>query len=544
MALPAQLHALGLREVVLSPGSRNGPLILAFRQHPGIQVHSVPDERVAGFVAVGLAQTLGRPVALCCTSGSAGLNYGPALAEAFFRRIPLVVLTADRPPEWIGQWDGQTIYQQGMYAAHVKRSVQLPDDFTKPDASTTFQQEVVTSLELATTAPCGPVHLNIPLREPFYPAALPEVASFPARLTTTSAPDLAAAEWQRLQKELDGHERILLIAGQQVPQVIDLTNWNAPLLADIASNQLDQPKAIRADDALFPADAALAPDLLITFGGPVLGKRMKQWLRANPPKAHWHVGDCETEVPDPFESLTDSFFVPAPRFFERLSFAKPAFAQKWQLHAGVVADRLDTFFRQALDFGPLSATHQLLRHLPSGSTLHLGNSMAIRYASLVGPPAGIRVEANRGTSGIDGCLSTAVGSVLAAPDRLHISLLGDLSFFYDRNALWQERLPEILRVVVLNDNGGGIFRLIDGPSRFPEHLDGFTTPHHLTCERTAADHGLRYLRAESAAQLGELLPEFLVLGGGPALMELPSDPTTDTATWRSLLSTLRPHQSS
>ncbi|MCA8831096.1 2-succinyl-5-enolpyruvyl-6-hydroxy-3-cyclohexene-1-carboxylic-acid synthase [Hymenobacter pini] len=615
--IPEICARLGVTDVVLSPGSRCAPLTIAFARHPEIQVRTVPDERAAAFIGLGLAQAQRRAVALVCTSGTAGLNYAPAVAEAYFQQIPLLIFTADRPPEWIDQLDGQTIRQADLYGAHAKGSFTFPADTTHPDAHWHAARIVSEAVGLAEQFPAGPVQINVPLREPFYPKQGEELRFEPVRVTRElpGRPVLPTAQLQELREAIRSASRVLVVAGQhrydadlllavrqfaatyQVPVVGDLIA-NLHLPAAAGYDQRNSPLG-RQDVFMAVPEAglkeALKPELLITFGQSLISKALKLYLRNAKPAQHWHIQPAGA-VADTFQSLTNivrmepaDFFaalrsgssitpeqeqvagsIPVSptdsvnlRGFEpnrghataqdatrvaprpqplgepvRLTWAaadadattKAAYLRPWQAAENWATGFLREFMQQPNQpFNEFTAIYRALQQLPDRTALHLANSMAVRYANILGVPAGRMVEvfANRGTSGIDGCTSTAVGAALAQPNRPVVLLTGDVAFFYDRNAFWHNYPTPNLRVILLNNHAGGIFRLIDGPRQQPELEEFFETRQPLTAENTARDFNLRYLTARSFTELESALPVFFAPESGASLLEITTSSPTN-----------------
>ncbi|WP_400190206.1 2-succinyl-5-enolpyruvyl-6-hydroxy-3-cyclohexene-1-carboxylic-acid synthase [Hymenobacter sp. B81] len=577
----------GITDVVLSPGSRSAPLTIAFARHPRLRTRVVPDERAAAFVALGLAQTQRRAVALVCTSGTAGLNYAPAVAEAYFQHVPLVLFTADRPPEWIDQLDGQTIRQADLYGGHAKGAFAFPADLTHPDARWHATRMVSEAINLAQEFPAGPVQVNVPLREPFYPAAGEEIRYEQVRIQqhTSLSPQLPAAELSALRQELRQTPRALVVAGQHPadePLLLALRQlasaYQIPVVGDLIANvhlpagpDYDIRTAPLGRQDVFMAvpevglKEALRPELLITFGQSLISKALKNYLREYAPRQHWHVQPAGP-VADTFKSLTRVIRMEPAAFFQallseekaatnnekpqnrqlRLTWQGPgaardqaaaprdAFATPWQRANGWATDFLAGFMQEpGQPFNEFTAIYRALQRVPDRAALHLANSMAVRYANILGLPAGraIEVFANRGTSGIDGCNSTAVGAALARPERLVVLLTGDVAFFYDRNAFWHNYPTPNLRVILVNNHAGGIFRLIDGPRQQPELEEFFETRQTLTAENTARDFGLRYQRVQSFAELDKALPAFFAPAkkGNATLLEITTDSVTNAA---------------
>ncbi|QMU28542.1 2-succinyl-5-enolpyruvyl-6-hydroxy-3-cyclohexene-1-carboxylic-acid synthase [Adhaeribacter radiodurans] len=526
----------GIKNVILSPGSRCAPLTLAFVRHPKIQVRTISDERAAAFIGLGIALTTHQPVALVCTSGTAVLNYGPAIAEAFYQQVPLLVFTADRPFEWIDQLDGQTIRQENIYGAHIKRSFTFPVDTQHPDANW-FAQRILSEAILETKAyPPGPVQVNVPLREPFYPKPGETMAFNPEVKVIKewhNAYALTKAQQDQLQKELLNFSKILVVAGQQAKETATQAGLQsfvratgAVMVADIISNQHTLPEAIRYHDVFLNGESTkkaddLQPDLLISFGLSNISKNLKLFLRDFPAREHWHLQPAGTAA-DPFQSLTRIIRCAPQSFFTQASTNKEtvnkSYQTEWRTQEELAADYLQAFLGQNY-FNEFTAFARILQHLPDNSILHVANSMAVRYANIIGlkPEQNISVFANRGTSGIDGCTSTAVGSALSTHQIVTL-VTGDLAFFYDRNGLWHNYLPNNLRIILLNNHAGGIFRLIDGPRQQPELAEFFETYQGLNAQLTAQEFNLKYYPCENLQQLTENLANFW--NNGPGILEI------------------------
>ena len=546
----AQICAqLGVRHVIVSPGSRNAPLTLAFARHPEITTKVISDERSAAFVGLGMAQRLRQPVGLVCTSGSAAYNYAPAVAEAFFQQVPLLVFTADRPPEWIDQLDGQTIRQRGLYGPHVKASYELPVGQTEADR--TYAARIVAeAIDRSREFPAGPVHVNVPVREPFYPEA-EESMEFDKNgkviESVPGQPTLSEETLRTLSEDWARYERKLIVGGQSernegLTEALEQfsTAQQLPVVAEVISNLHAVSSAVtHADELLAELPEELSPDLLITFGRSVLSKHLKRFLRQHRPSAHWHI-QAAGPAADPFQSLTRVLRTTPTSFFQQFrpphpSPSQASYAGQWSEKERVVRQRLADLFVPKQPEGEFQAVQTVLQQLPDAVDLHLANSMTVRYANLVGLSerhAGVEVFANRGACGIDGSSSTAVGSALAS-DRLTVLLTGDLAFFYDRNAFWHNYPLPNLRIVLFNNHGGGIFRLIDGPNRQPELEEYFETRQPLTAERTAQDFGMEYNQIDlTESSTHPLLSTFLTDFYGRAshhakLLEIITDSCTN-----------------
>ncbi len=328
----------GITDVILSPGSRSAPLTLAFARHPGLQVRVVPDERAAAFIGLGLAQAQRRAVALVCTSGTAGLNYAPAVAEAFFQQIPLVIFTADRPPEWIDQLDGQTIRQRNLYGAHAKGEFEFPVDTAHADAKWHSARIVNEAINLAQAAPAGPVQVNVPLREPFYPKAGEEIGyekEVKIIREVTGPAALSAAEAADLCGQLARAGRVLVVAGQGPADAAHAAAlarfaavYHAPVVGDVIANlNPDADKFVSKQDVLLaalktPLKNELRPDLLITCGLSLISKSLKVFLREAAPAQHWHV-QAAGPVADTFRALTRVVRAEPTAFWQAMTEAAP-----------------------------------------------------------------------------------------------------------------------------------------------------------------------------------------------------------------------------
>lgn len=518
------------QHAVVCPGSRCAPLLIACDQHARIKTISVTDERSASFMALGIAQQTHLPVILVCTSGTAGQNFAPAITEAFYQQVPLIVLTADRPAEWIDQWDGQTIHQQDMYANHIKASMV----FVKGETSL---QQADQLLNQCITDATGPVHINIPISKPFYPLSPNDKACFRTLVTTppvNRATALDEIPWNRLQDQLNQSSKVLVHYGQHIKNLkleSILSQAGLPIIGDIISN-INSPE--RTDIFFNTNNNKLRPDLLITLGRSVISEKHKQYFRQHKPKYHWHIGIGM--IGDPFQTLTDVIPVNPLGFFREWIIANKLTHQVQHRYQAILKKRrkeAQLHIATCLSehpFNQYAATATILKHLPENSTLHLANSMTVRAANQMGliSDNGIEIWSNRGTSGIDGCLSTAVGHAIANPEQTHVLIIGDLAFFYDHNGLWlNQELPHQLIIVLMNNGGGGIFNLIPGPSSQGSGYHLFNTPHHRTAKPTADDFNLYYQSIYSLEELEGILDSTLNHLSGTAILEVFTDMKTN-----------------
>ncbi len=533
-------HQLGVSDAVLSPGSRNAPLIISFSRYKKIKTYVINDERSAAFIALGMSQKSKMPVVLIATSGSAAYNYAPAIAEAFFQQIPLIILTADRPAEWIDQRDGQTIYQQNIYGNHIKKSLQCPIDIDNDDAAWHFERIFSEAINLANNGAKGPVHINIPFREPFYPQKeeKPDYKKVKTIHQSFITKQLSGADWAYLVDEWNRYDKRLIVIGQHhlsTELLLILGELKAkkhiPVIGGILSNMHAIPEIIKSHDIFIDGLGEkklkeLQPELLITFGKSVLSKGLKKYLRTHKPKAHWHIQQ-DGISPDTFQSLTRIIPVAPISFFNSIKdIVKKShfgYSQKWVSYQNTSREFVQDFHSKEV-FNEFTTVNTILSNLPMSCDIHLANSMTVRYASIIGLSHSYRqVElfCNRGTSGIDGSTSTALGSALKAK-KTTLLITGDMAFFYDRNAFWHHHIPSNLRIIVLNNHGGGIFDLIDGPDKLPEKEEFFITKQDLKAKNLAEEFGLTYYHCASIDGLSNGLNKFWVQDGHPKILEIES----------------------
>ena len=538
----------GVEKAVVSPGSRCAPLLIGFGRHPDIETISVTDERSAGFIGLGLAQQSGKPVVLVCTSGTAAQNFTPAVTEAYYQNVPLIVLTADRPSEWIDQWDGQTIRQKNIYIDHNKGK------FVYDEENTNVAEA---ALNLALEGGKGPVHLNIPIREPFYPDGMDvnQIAAKSAKFIKEKKYEIDEAIWDEFESILKSSEKVMVLGGQLEPnsELVELLKQlDVAVTGDVISNLHGVDSVIKSSDLIFKTDdESLMPDFLVTLGRSVISKNLKLCLRKHKPKVHWHIG--LGMVGNPFQSLTKTVAISPEVFLKewiekkqknRLATKgteiikklndKSAYFSSLLDQQKMVNEKLRSLLEES-DFNYFSAVKKVIQGLPKNSVLHLGNSMPVRIANFIGlnDPT-IDVWCNRGTSGIDGVLSTAVGHSLAEPNRKHTLIIGDLSFFYDRNGLWlNHEFPNNLQIVILNDSGGGIFNMIPGPSSQGDLRELFTTQHQRTANLTAKEFNMNYQGASSIEEITEW---------ESGILEIFTDMKTNTETFRKIATKALGHE--
>lgn len=553
--LPALMAALcaeaGLDKVFVSPGARSAPLLRAFSEHGAFKVSVLNDERAAAFIALGYTKGSGKPSILLCTSGSALLNYAPALAEADGSDLPLLILSADRPKENLGQFEGQTTPQDFIFRPWTRLSIALEEaDYERR------YHWCVRTLNVALDAlwgpPSGPVHANIHLNEPLFSQPIfPAVSGLRIR-RQANQPQLQQYQ-NALSQILDTHPRVLALAGSRlglqpagIPQFAQaLMHMGVPVLAENQAFGVTAPGTIsNAEDILrcHSGDdrSHLTPDALITWGGNIVGKKTKLFLKESRPCVHIHVDPAGRPV-DMFGCLTDVWTLSPwtnefhfPDFSSKLKpeTRRTAYLRVWQEASAASARR----FRKVLEnlpFGDFTAVDTVVRSLSANALLHTGNSMPLRYMiSACGhSPAPVIFDVNRGVSGIDGTLGTAIGLALSQPSTPVWCLIGDLSFHHGVNALWQSQVPPNLRIVILNNGGGNIFGIIPGPDQTPDPKHYFENRASSTARWDAQKFGLHYFSASSMQALISLLPAFTDAGKA-AILEIFTDPDVNISAFK------------
>lgn len=522
--------SFGVNHIIISPGSRNAPLTMGFYEDPFFTCYSIVDERCAAFFGMGIAQQLKHPVALLCTSGSAALNYYPALSEAFYSDIPLVAITADRPSDKIDIGDGQTIRQTNVFANHSLYNANLSD---KEEDVHHNDEKLYLAFENCIRFN-GPVHINVPFEEPLYKMKEGILAELPQLKTKHVFTEIKEdSKMSVFKDDWNASEKKLILVGVQHeneisdkvisflsndPSVIVLTETTSNLHHSEFFPAIDQLIApIEKIDALI---SPLQPDMLITFGGMVISKKIKAFLRKYPPKTHYHID--KKKAYDTYFCLTHHFKTSVNHFFEVLStelnFKNSGYKKHW---SGIreYRRRKHSSYIDEIPYSDFKVYHILFANFPHNCMLQLSNSSTVRYAQLFDLHHSLKVYCNRGTSGIDGSTSTAIGAANAV-DYPTILITGDLSFFYDSNALWNDYIPKNFKIVLINNGGGGIFRILPGPKENPKFHKYFETRHQLKASYLCHMFGIAYWSSESELQLKNNLNEFLDYDQGPALIEI------------------------
>ncbi len=568
----ASLRASGVEHVVISPGSRSTPLAIVARRTPGLRCWIELDERAAGFFALGLAKSSGRPALLVCTSGTAAANYLPAVVEAHYSRVPILLATADRPPELRDWGAGQTIDQVDLYGRYPRWTVEVPTPLEGADARRYASQLAARAVATATGAPAGAVHLNWPLREPLAPPAGELDAILSAAATAESGPRFSdsgrvqdPADLRELVELVGSRERGVLCCGPMDPDPAlrraiqafsAASGW--PVLADPASNlraevAADAAPVLACGDVLTRTQAVLEgmrPDVVLRIGETPVSKAQRLWVEASEPATHlWldeggHWGEPSHRATRIVRGGAAALLEASALLLSSEERAGRLRERDWcrRLEAANVAagDAIEQSVRRPEGWSGLAVAAAVARLAPAGSQLFVSNSMSIRWLdlgyALRGTP--LRVLCSRGASGIDGVTSTALGAAAAAASAgPTILLTGDLAFLHDLSGLLiavRERIPLVL--VVVDDNGGGIFSFLPVASQAEDvaFRELFQTPHDLDLAGVAALFDLEYARAESLealeAEMGRALERSCV-----SLVHVPIEASENEARFRGTL---------
>ena len=510
----------GIEQIVISPGSRNAPMMLTFPEYEEFTCYSIIDERSAGFFALGLAQKTRKPVVLNCTSGSALLNYAPALAEAFYQNIPLIVLSADRPTKLIDQGDGQAIQQIDVFHNYIRKSVHLPEEPKSNEELHEFQSLILEAIYACKHPVLGPVHINVPLDEPIYEIKEKESIQLLKSLNENTEHKISSQTLNILKSTWNSSQKKLILIGQN-PIDEELNNTlielakreDVIIMTETTSNQIGEDFISHIDRVLSQINEKneldLFPDLLISLGGHIVSKKIKAWLRKKIDYYHWHIS-LDDKAMDTFFHLSNHIQIANNHFLKILNqqtlSSSSNYKNLWQkLHNQAV--KLHNQYLKSLPYSDFSVFEAIRKQIPNEAiNLHFSNSTPIRYSQLFSYGKEVIIDSNRGVSGIDGSVSTALGASLINKTMTCL-ITGDLSFFYDSNALWNKYLHSNFRIIMINNGGGGIFRFIDGPMQ-SQHLDYFETTHQRTAKSLALEAGMEYTSCIKESELDELLVDF------------------------------------
>ena len=532
--LIALLKEYGVRNVVLSPGGRNVPFVHSVENDPFFSCYSVVDERSAGFFGIGLIHSLKEPVAICCTSATAVCNYMSAVNEAYYQKLPLIVLTADRLSYYLNQSEEQMIPQKHIFREVCKKEVSLP--LIKDATDEWYCSRVVNEALSAVTENCpGPVHINFEVEDTAAPYDVEQLPDVKRIYKVYSGSDEG---WSIAGQELK-NQKIMLIYGQHLKveekdkQLVErfCEKYNVVLCTDLLSNvhcKAQMNTSVIANTCSHETMNELLPDIVITMGGNYVSG-IRNWLKGNRGRfRHWEVSESGN-IADQFKNLTKVFVCRESEFF--LHFLEDtsetvendhSYRKQWE-------ERQKAIEMPDFPYSSEYAVKQLFEKLPSGVKLHIANSNSIRIAQMFPLADDIEVFCNRGCNGIDGSMSAFIG-MASVQQKLCYLLIGDLSFFYDVNALWNRHIGKNVRIMLLNNSGASIFHVHPGENLLPT-IDDFTAAqHHQKADGWAQACGFRYLSSTTQSEFDDNLKIFNDTSSDqPILFEVFTDKKKDAA---------------
>lgn len=544
---------MGISRVVISPGSRSAPLVMAFSAYPDIEKIVLADERVAAFFALGMAQQLQQPVVLVCTSGTAVLNFAPAIAEAYHQQVPLLILTADRPPELIGKGENQAIDQTDIYRNYIKKSFTTPCEAENESDIKQTAYIIGEAIRHTTYPYSGPVHVNVPIREPLYTQAEDAVnititaQQFNSAALTEEHKSFISEAWGKAGKKM-------IVCGMDMPdEAIDKLLYNLAQRNDtvvITENISNHQQAVTLcnPDIVLDITSAekqqeIAPDVVITIGKQFISKKLRQFLKAHQPTHQWQVSMIE-ENWDGLGAKEYKKIQVEERlllsYLDTLPDTEYNYRSKWRELRSEAQKQADIFLQSA-PYSDLTVIKEILQNIPAVANLQLGNSTPVRYSNFFNLDNKLTYNSNRGTSGIDGVVSTAAGAA-HVNGQLTVCITGDVSFFYDSNALWNNYLNPNLRIVVINNGGGNIFRLLDGPVAVEGFEKYFETAHTLNAEHLARMFGLGYYFCADLGTLQTTLPGFMQAQQKAAILEIKTNNEVSADVYKQFFKHLRSKQ--
>ncbi len=537
----------GIDEIVLSPGSRNAPLLIGAACRP-FRRHVITDERTAAFIALGIALAGKKTVALACTSGTALYNYAPAVAEAFYQHIPLIIITADRPLEWIGQDDSQTLIQPGALDKIVKGSYDIPVEHPDDPNEKWYVNRIINeACNLALSGRKGPVHINIRLDNPLtevrqYVPSNPRIIEYIDNL------NLPPHVYKAIAESLQG-KKVMVTAGFMQPD--DRLNHslsefarlsNVCMMCETLSNLHLPGTPYAVDTALSLLENSdrqeidmLRPDVVISIGGALISRKLKEFIRQNPPAEHWTLGDTNPSS-DCFKVKTRHIEVSPSKFFKGITRHMKkssnddnggvSYLKTWESFRKIAIDSHDKYLCEHSEWSEMYAFSHILNNLPKSFNLFLSNGTAVRYGQLFTTNIPHASFGCRGVSGIDGTTATAAGCAISYKGST-LLITGDMSMSYDTGVLGIKDLPGNFKIAVINNKGGGIFRFIPSTRNCSCREELFCADPNLPIEKIAEAYGWKYFKAESKKELEKNYINFLDSEHN-AILEIKADEVTSS----------------
>lgn len=531
----------GVEDVVCSPGSRNSPLLIGIANREEFKKHFVVDERTAAFVGLGLSLVSQKPVALICTSGTALLNYAPAVAEAYYQGIPLVVISADRPIQWIDQDDSQTLRQDEALANYVKKSYSIPAYGDSEKELQWYVSRIVNdAMSEATFGRKGPVHINLHLGEPLS-NKIPKECSISKKMGIILRSDtIGNKEIIRNLADKFVTSKVFIIAGFMQPderlqkEIIRISRFpNVTIWAETLSNLHLSELENSIDSTLTAYDREIldtnAPTLLISVGGALVSRKLKEYLRRNSScMQHWALGYSHTTA-DCFMVGVQRIETDPARFLKTLNgyAAKKEIAEncrlfkkKWEIMRGNALNVKDNYIK-GVKWSELRAFNYILNEIPATYNIFFSNGTPVRYGQIIPHNLPHAEYCNRGVSGIDGSISTAIGGAIRYKRETMI-ITGDLSLAYDVGSLSLKEIPETFKIVVIDNQGGGIFRFIPSTSSLDELEEYFCQSPILPLRNLTEGYGWEYFEVDNEKGLQDDFEKFLKFQG-KAIMRIVCD---------------------
>ena len=538
---------MGIEYAVFSPGSRSAPLVIAFSQIAEIECIVIPDERVAGYFALGLAQQTQKPVAVICTSGTAVLNLGPALCEAYYQHIPMLFLTADRPVGAEERGENQAINQAFLFREMTRASYDVNADVTDGNDLELLGRQVERGIEESRKPVPGPVHINIRMNEPLYEFTTEPATKFDILKTAEEKNQGPAVAIKEFKEQLNKSAKRLIVIGMHQPDETCLEKLallsrreDTVVLIESASNAAGISGAIcNYDGCIDLMDVKhtgnFIPEIVITLGNQVISKKLRQLLKANRPHFHWDVSPYNEhrkhnifDIPTNVNPISEKELL---NIMLALEYGQSDFSKQWHSlseHSGTLTGK----YLKQIDFCDLKVFELLVNAYPAKAHVQYGNSTPVRYSNIFSHRPSVQINSNRGASGIDGSVSTACGAAWATK-QLTICVVGDISFFYDSNALWNNCLSPDLRIIVINNSGGNIFRLLNGPTKVGDFEKFFETRHHLSAKYLAEMYAIPYYFCDHQERLEKILATFfLPHNGKAAILEIKTDGTLSAEVYK------------
>lgn len=518
----------GVKDIVISPGSRNAPLIRVFYNRFGKSCTSLVDERSAAYFALGQSLASKKPTVLICTSGTAALNYAPAVAEAFYQQVPLLVITADRPPEWVGQLDNQAIEQTNIFRNFIKASYLLPISTNDVDELWYAHRIVNEAFHKTISANYGPVHINVPLKEPLY-ENLPEV-SIRIQIVKKEETIISLQKNSVLQADWEKSKSILIVCGQMAPdnEVLETirnvsNDQRVVVIAEPVSNVWEaaticNPEVTLNSKINYPEIGI--PDLVLYIGGQVVSKKIKLFLRGLQDSKFYRIS-ADDKIIDTFKNVNAIICAEPNSILKGLNIQiereKSAFKIFWE-NENKKANRLSDRYINQIEYSDLLVFKKISTLLPDDAIIFAGNSSVVRYLSYFNQK-NRKYYSNRGVSGIDGCLSTAAGLASKVDEPVY-AIVGDLTFGYDSNALWNRELPKNLKIILINNEGGGIFHLLKGPSETDDFVPFVNAFHPIDLKKITEAFGLKYNLCSIEKELPVCIKNIVLQNNGAEVLEI------------------------